>query len=392
MGFVFTVGLIFLTLNAAVVALLWGLNRRWWRLTWVRRTALWVPVAGLLSGVVWRAGAHLELNGLVFAGLGVLAALYLCLIGLLGALLVTGLVQISELAHDRWRHSGSQAPLPERRRVLRRGLAAVPALTTLTAAGGMFYSATPARIPCHDLAFPALPAELEGLKLLHLSDIHIGPYIRLADLEELMGRAAAAQPDLVLVTGDLCDDVPVFPDTLRLIEGLNPPLGVYACLGNHEHFRGLRRIKQHFGRSQVRLLVDEGVVVEVAGARLYLAGTDDPRTLRSPESYQVLKSYVDKALYGAPQGVFSVLMSHRSQALDYAAPLGVNLVLAGHTHGFQVGHRGRSFFEPWLAARYPWGLYHQGATQLYTSAGVGHWFPFRLGCPPEAPLLTLRRA
>jgi predicted MPP superfamily phosphohydrolase len=391
MGFVLTAAFFFLGLYGLALALLWGLNRPWWRLGWVRQVALWVPVAGLLSGLTWRMGAHQEWNGLVFAGVGVLSALFLCLLGLVAALLITGLAHGAEKLCD-WQCPPGVAAQPERRLFLRRALAAVPALTTAGAAGGMASSATPAHIPQIPLSFPSLPEALEGLKILHLSDIHIGPYIRLGHLEELLSRAAGHRPDLVLVTGDLCDDVPVYADTLRLIEALQPPLGVFASLGNHEHFRGLRQIVQHFGRSQVGLLVDEGVILQRAGTPLFVGGTDDPRMLRSPESYGALRKFVERSLRDAPDGVFRILMSHRSQALDYAAPLGVELVLAGHTHGFQVGHQGRSFFERWMPERYPWGLYRKEGAQLYTSAGVGHWFPFRLGCPPEAPLFTLEQA
>lgn len=392
MGFVFTAALFFLLLYGLVLGLLWGLNRRWWRLGWVRRTAPWVPVAGLLSGLGWRLGAHQEWNWLVFAGAGVLSVLFLGLTALAAALLFTGLVHGLEKLHDTWRGARSLPPSPERRRFLRGALAAVPALSTATAAGGIISSATPARIPQIPLSFPGLPSSLEGLKILQLSDIHIGPYIRLGDLEDLLGRAAGLRADLVLVTGDLCDDVPVYADTLRLIEALQPPLGIFASLGNHEHFRGLRQIKRHFARSGIGLLVDEGLVLQRGGTPFFLGGADDPRMLRNPESYGRLRGFVEKTLRDAPAGVFRVLMSHRSQALDYAAPLGVELVLSGHTHGFQLGHQGRSLFESWMPERYPWGLYRKGDTQLYTTAGVGHWFPFRLGCPPEAPLFTLERA
>ena len=392
MGFVVTIALVFLGLYGVVVALLWGLNRRWARLPWVRRITLWTPVAAGLGTVVWRLGASLELNWLVFGGLGVLSVLFLCLLGLTGALVLTGAVHLAEGYYDRRVYTRATVPLPERRRFLRQSLAAVPALTTLTAGGGIFASTTPAHLPEIQLDFPGLPPGLEGLSILHLSDIHIGPYVRLGHLEELLQRAAARRADLVLVTGDLCDDVPVYGDTLRLIEALNPPLGIFACLGNHEHFRGLRRIREHFARSKVGLLVDEGMVLQRNGAPFYVGGADDPRTLRSPESYQLLQGFVEKALGDAPAGVFRILMSHRSQGLDYAAPFGVELVLAGHTHGFQLGHQGRSLFETWMPERYPWGHYRKQSSQLYTSAGVGHWFPFRLGCPPEAPILTLRRA
>lgn len=392
MGFVFTVGLFFLVLYGLVLALLYGLNRRWWRLAWVRRTALWTPVAALTSGLCWRLGANQEWNWLVSAGAGLLSVLFLCIVGLVAALLVTGLAHSAEKLHDRWRYPSSAAPLPERRRFLRLSLAAVPAFTTTTAAKGILSSDAPARIPEIPLLFPGLPPALQGLKILQLSDIHIGPYIHLGHLEELLSRAAAHHPDLVLVTGDLCDDVPVYPDTLRLIEGLRPPLGIFASLGNHEYFRGLKQIKQHFARSTIPLLVDEGLILQKGGTPFFLGGADDPRLLSSPESYAALQGFVERTLRDAPAGVFRILMSHRSQALDFAAPLGVELVLSGHTHGFQMGYEGRSLFESWMPERYAWGLYRKGATQLYTSAGVGHWFPFRLGCPPEAPLFTLERA
>lgn len=392
MGFVFTVALFFALFYGLALGLLWGLNRRWWKLGWVRLLAGWTPVLALVCGVIWRSGANYEINWLVFAGLGVLSVLFLCLIGLDLALLVTGLIHSLERLHDAWRYTGPAAPSPERRRFLRTALAAVPALSTATAAQGILSSATPARIPQIPLHFPDLPPGLQGLKILQLSDIHIGPYIRLTHLEELLDRAAGHHPDLVLVTGDLCDDVPIYRDTLRLIEGLQPPLGIFASLGNHEHFRGLRQIKQHFARSTIPLLVDEGLILQKGGTPFFLGGTDDPRMLGSPESYGALRGFVERALQDAPAGVFRILMSHRSQALDFAAPLGVELVLAGHTHGFQLGHQGRSLFESWMPERYPWGLYRKEATQLYTTAGVGHWFPFRLGCPPEAPLFTLEQA
>ena len=94
---------------------------------------------------------------------------------------------------------------------------------------------------------------------------------------------------------------------------------------------------------------------------------------------------------GAPADGFTILMSHRPEGLNAAAALGIPLTLAGHTHGGQFGWFGRSIFEPWLPHRYLWGKYQKDQSQLYTSAGVGHWFPFRLGCPPEAPIIVLKR-
>ncbi len=390
MRFVLITALVFALVYGLALLLLGALNRRWWRRAWVRRAFYWTPLAALICGLLWRLGAHHQLNSLVFFGVGGLSALLLCLAGLTVAFLLTGLAHAAERLHDTWRYRASPPPSPERRRFLRAALASVPALTTAGVADGIIASDTPARIPMLPLSFPELPAPLEGLKILHLSDLHIGPYIHLGDLEELLQRATAHRPDLVLVTGDICDDMPVYGDALRLIEGLQSPLGTFASLGNHEHFRGLRQVKDHFAHSTIPLLVNQGVLL-LDGA-LYLSGADDPQWLSDPESYRDLQRFVEESQEQAPSGTFCLLMSHRSQALDYAAPLGVHLILAGHTHGFQMGINGRSLFETWMPERYPWGLYRKGQSQLYTTAGVGHWFPFRLGCPPEAPLFVLQRA
>ena len=211
----------------------------------------------------------------------------------------------------------------------------------------------------------------------------------LEDVEYLVERASALVPDLVVVTGDICDHLPDYLATLQCIEALTPHLGTYACLGNHEHFRGLPAVRASFERSVIPLLVEQGLTIPVGGARLHVAGADDPRYLGDAAAHGRLRASVEASLQGAPSDAFRVLMSHRSQAFDTAAPLGVHLTLSGHTHGLQMGLGGRSLFEHLLPDSYIWGHYGGGATQLYTSAGVGHWFPFRLGCPPEAPLFTL---
>jgi predicted MPP superfamily phosphohydrolase len=186
--------------------------------------------------------------------------------------------------------------------------------------------------------------------------------------------------------------MPDYLDALRLLEALPTRLGSYCSLGNHEYIRGVRRVRGLFEQTSLPLLVDSGQAIDVNGTPLYIAAADDPRYLRSEESYTRLRTSVEKSMDSAPQEAFSILMSHRSQALDYASPLGIDLVLAGHTHGFQLGLGGRSLFDSLLPDRYIWGQYNQGQSQLYTTCGVGHWLPFRFGCPPEAPLIVLHKA
>jgi predicted MPP superfamily phosphohydrolase len=93
----------------------------------------------------------------------------------------------------------------------------------------------------------------------------------------------------------------------------------------------------------------------------------------------------------AEPGVFRLLLTHRPDAFDAAADCGFDLVLAGHTHGGQIGFGGRSLLD-YPGYPYPWGHYRKRTSQLNTSAGAGHWVPFRLGCPAEAPVVELAAA
>jgi predicted MPP superfamily phosphohydrolase len=107
-----------------------------------------------------------------------------------------------------------------------------------------------------------------------------------------------------------------------------------------------------------------------------------------PENF--FEAGIAKALVDSPERDFTLLMSHRPDAFPYAAEQGIDLTLAGHTHGGQVGFGGRSLLENAFPNSYLWGKYTLGSSHLYTSCGVGHWFPFRLGCSTEAPVIVLK--
>ena len=402
------------TLYLLDLALLVWADRDWWRRRWVRRLALAVPAVIVAGLGIWAASHELQSTTWIAVGAGLTSFVFAQLTALLPALLITAILRGALHVWDVVRsssHAGSTVPFPGarpppeelaahtlndavpespgRRRFLRAGLAALPLVSATTAAAGTLRSAQTPSIPLIPLHFPDLPEDLEGLRIFHLSDLHVGPYVSLEDVEYLVERASALVPDLVVVTGDICDHLPDYLATLQCIEALTPHLGTYACLGNHEHFRGLPAVRASFERSVIPLLVEQGLTIPVGGARLHVAGADDPRYLGDAAAHGRLRASVEASLQGAPSDAFRVLMSHRSQAFDTAAPLGVHLTLSGHTHGLQMGLGGRSLFEHLLPDSYIWGHYGGGATQLYTSAGVGHWFPFRLGCPPEAPLFTL---
>ena len=376
------------------LALVASVHGHWWQKIWLRRLLFGQLPLALIGSSLWLLSRPYELAWLLSIGWGLFAVLFLLQGSFLIALLLTTPTVLLSKLYDHLRTGPEETPTSlERRHFLRRSLAIAPAIGVAGVGHGVYKSAATTHLPAVPLAFANLPSELEGLKILQISDIHIGPYLQLSDLEKLLERADSIVPDLILVTGDICDHKPDYLAALRLLENAPARFGIYASLGNHEYIGGIRRIRGHFDKTTIPLLVDEGLSIPVGDATLFLGGADDPRSLRSEESYRRLRNSVEKALLEATSKDFTLLMSHRPQALDYAAPLGgVDLILAGHTHGFQFGIGGRSVFEPVFPERYIWGHYAKEDTQLYTSAGVGHWLPFRFGCPPEAPVFTLHRA
>ena len=119
------------------------------------------------------------------------------------------------------------------------------------------------------------------------------------------------------------------------------------------------------------LLVNQTLPLRYKNHPISLGGIDDPRRMGAKE-VDFFKSSIDVIRPDISENAFSIMMSHRPDAFDYAAETGLNLVLAGHTHGGQVGFRGRSIYEKRWPDRYLWGDYHRGNTTLYTSSVVGH--------------------
>ncbi|PJA75773.1 hypothetical protein CO151_04975 [bacterium CG_4_9_14_3_um_filter_65_15] len=280
-----------------------------------------------------------------------------------------------------------------RRRFLRDGAAVsvhvVLAGGTATAIAGTMDGA---EVKLKPLLFRHLPARLDGLRILHLSDLHMGTFMTLPELASTLERAEALKPHLVLVTGDIADDLSVLPATMAMIAELGAPLGVYSCLGNHEYHAGSDRARDLLASSPGLLLKNFGLPLQWRGVDFFVAGVDD--YLGKPagqDGRDYMHDCVEYALDRRRPWHFTILMTHRPWVFDMTAPRGVDLTLAGHTHGGQVGFAGRSILELNPSIKYPRGMYQRGTRILYTSAGAGQWIPFRLGCAAEAPVLELRR-
>jgi uncharacterized protein len=279
---------------------------------------------------------------------------------------------------------------PGRRRLLR-GIGLVPSAASTVGPVGGAVALQHIRMTHLDVVHSDVSKELDGMRILQISDLHLGPFVGLDDVHRIVSLGQEAKPDLVVVTGDFYDQKSLLAPALQVLQQLQPSLGTYFVFGNHEIYRGREAFINEVARARFHLLVDEHVVLTHHGAPFVLAGIDDPGEMKAKPEW--LAGRVVRSLKDTPSDSrCRILLSHRPTALDAAAASQVTLQLSGHTHGAQIGWGTRSMLEPFLPEEFLWGHYRRADTILYTSAGAGHWFPFRLGCPAEVTLLTLRAA
>ena len=236
-----------------------------------------------------------------------------------------------------------------------------------------------------EVALPRLPRALDGLSIVQLTDIHVGPTIGRAFIEGLVARTNALEPDVVAITGDLVDgSVEQLRDQVAPLSGLQAKLGVFFVTGNHEYYSGADEWIAELRRLGVTVLRNERVTLSRDGAQIDLAGVDDHNARGLPGH----GADVPRAVAGREPQRPLVLLAHQPREVIEAARHGVDLQLSGHTHGGQIW--------PWgwlvkLQQPYVAGLVQHGGTQLYVSRGTGYWGPpMRLHAPAELTRIVLR--
>jgi predicted MPP superfamily phosphohydrolase len=285
----------------------------------------------------------------------------------------------------------SPAATVSRRALIRAGSASLPAMAAMTSASGFLTAQSGPTTPVVHFRWPDLHPDLDGLRVLQLSDLHLGACLGLDDLARGLRAARGLAPDLVVLTGDLADDPALIAPALRMVHALGARYGALASLGNHEYLHGIEVTRPAYERSPVPLLVGTSRVLQVGRARLVVGGADDPVHMGGDIAWMVRPS-IEAAMRAAPRDAdFRLLLCHRPEGLLPASEAGFDLVLSGHTHGGQLGFLGRSLFDKLRPGHYWWGRYARGRCRLYTTSGFGHWFPFRFGCPTEMPLIVLER-
>lgn len=236
-----------------------------------------------------------------------------------------------------------------------------------------------------------LPEQFDGLRIVQISDLHVGPHTPRRFLARVAGSVREAAPDIIAVTGDLVDDFERdVADYAGAFGDLEAPLGVYAIPGNHDVYAGWPAVRQRLERLPLRLLVNDVQLVHRGDATIAILGTGDPAAARlgtaagGPE--------IAAALALVPPGVCTIALAHNPALWPDLARGGVALTLSGHTHygQFAIPGLGWSLASPFLA--HAMGSYHDGRARLYINPGTNHWgIPFRLGTPPEVTVVVLTR-
>lgn len=280
---------------------------------------------------------------------------------------------------------------PGRRQFLKWLGIGVPTLAFGTSAAGLAEATATLAVRQVPLRWENLPADLVGLRLVQISDVHLGPYVSLERLTEIIETARALQPDIVVITGDLIDDLRLLRGAVALLSrwAAEVPHGLFYCWGNHEYFRDISQIKAAIDASPLQLLDNSSRRLLIGATPLYMLGVDYPWGTAN-ERQEKCQRFVKQVSREVPAEAFSILLAHHPDCFDAAFAAGIPLTLSGHTHGGQVAIAGYSLFS--FGYRYLRGLYQAGASYGYVNVGAGHWLPFRLGCPPEITLLTLERS
>ena len=271
------------------------------------------------------------------------------------------------------------------------------AVVVLTLAGMLLWGFTVGqrRVDRSHVRVPlaGLAEDLRGLRIVQISDLHIGNAMEGERIDRLVEQVNALEPDLLAVTGDIFDfDPQHVEDGARRLGGLRARLGAFAVLGNHDTYTGIERVVDGLTRFAPELRLLRGEVVRVPGLDppFYVAGIDDPG--RDWTSKDLLLPELEALAEQQPTDGPVVLLVHRPQAFPQAARLGFPLVLAGHTHGGQIAlpvPGGRPNLAN-VITEFDRGLFRVNGSVMYVNRGIGVGGPsLRLNCPREIATIEI---
>jgi predicted MPP superfamily phosphohydrolase len=255
------------------------------------------------------------------------------------------------------------------------------------------------RVSRRAFPIPNLPAALDGLRVVQLTDIHLGPWSSEAYVRKVVAAANAIDADLIALTGDYVLHSPAYiTPAARILAGLRARIGIVGVLGNHDWREGGLAMRQGLAASGVRM-IDNGRLYLTAGRQL---GTDpaggDGLCLAGVGDLWTDNQEYDRALEGVPRDMPRILLSHNPDVAEeqpfVTSGYRVDLMLSGHTHGGQVyiPGLGTPILPSQYGQKYASGLVQGPACPVFISCGLGTaLLPMRLGVPPEIAVIELRR-
>lgn len=284
---------------------------------------------------------------------------------------------------------------PPRREFLGRTALAAAGAPFVAGAYGLLYGRLNLETTTPKIILPKLPKAFEGFRICQLSDLHIGPYMSEDAIRKYAAIANEQKADMVVLTGDFVTFDPTTQQAVvSALSGLRAPFGVWGCLGNHDMWTGVEdSITDLFRKANVKMLRGENVAIPSGGESINLIGVDFQSPRRFGPSAPV-RNLLGNIAGRIDRDRVNVLLSHNPDTYDRAAELGIDLSLAGHTHGGQVA---LEFINPRIAPSrlvtpYVAGHFQKTGGQLYVNRGIGTIFvPIRLGAPPELTVYTLSR-
>jgi predicted MPP superfamily phosphohydrolase len=321
--------------------------------------------------------------------------------------------------------SPETVPDPGRRYFFRAATAAAGAAPFLTAMYGFAAERLNYQVRRIEIPIPKLPAALDGMKIVQLSDIHLSSYMSRAQVRRAVDMANDLGADLAVVTGDLITGSgdPI-ADCVDEIRHLRAPLGTWGCNGNHEIYaRAEDEAGYLYSQAGMKLLRQENARLTFKGAQFNLIGVDYQREHSNRGQRQQLLADIESLVR---RDMPNILLSHNPNSFNRAAELGIELSLAGHTHGGQIqveilDHRlsPARFISDYIAGLYQRPMFARAFTEradsansrsrksahspfspqstalasIYVNRGLGTvGAPVRLGVPPEISLIVLRSA
>jgi predicted MPP superfamily phosphohydrolase len=246
-----------------------------------------------------------------------------------------------------------------------------------------YFEAKDIRLERVSIKTSKLPPEMERLRIVQISDVHLGLIVRQKRLRLILDKVKEARPDILVSTGDLVDgEINALPGLAEILRGINAPLGKYAIMGNHEYFAGAERAREFTELAGFTLLRGKAV----SAGPINIAGVDDP----SGRYYGVKQASEKELLAALPHDKFTLLLKHRPKLEKSSWEL-FDLQLSGHAH------KGQIFPFTFLTRLYyptdggDLGL--PGGATLHVSRGSGTWGPpVRFLAPPEVTVIELKNS